>query len=233
MPLKLKPRKLKAQAESLCKETTYPPFPHVKLKESLECVVLEQDQIILIESLLSPEECKSFVSFVEQLPLEATPPKKRGEADRMNHRLSIRSPDFAQQLFSILQPHLPELPSTSRKTRLTKHPHSLNTNIRLYRYSQGEHFGRHYDDSVRDPETGAQSEWTLLIYLTGEAQGVVGGQTVFYPESLGKPKEEIIVPLTRGTALLHRHGSECILHEGRPVLKGTKYILRSDLMFRQ
>jgi len=34
---------------------------------------------------------------------------------------------------------------------------------------------RHYDDSVRDPVTGAISEWTLLIYLTGAEDGVEGG----------------------------------------------------------
>jgi len=29
----------------------------------------------------------------------------------------------------------------------------------------------------------------------------------------------------------YRHGQECMLHEGSPVMKGTKYVLRSDLMF--
>jgi len=52
----------------------------------------------------------------------------------------------------------------------------MNSNIRLYRYTEGQHFGPHYDDSVKDPVTGALSEWTLLIYLTGGGQGVVGGQ---------------------------------------------------------
>lgn len=33
----------------------------------------------------------------------------------------------------------------------------------------------HYDDSVLDPLTGAKSEWTLLIYLTGVEDGVEGG----------------------------------------------------------
>lgn len=34
----------------------------------------------------------------------------------------------------------------------------------------------HYDDSVKDPLTGAKSEWTLLIYLTGVEDGVEGGE---------------------------------------------------------
>lgn len=73
-------------------------------------------------------------------------------------------------------------------------------------------------------------------------------QTIFYKEEKGKPREEIVPSLTRGTALLHRldpfhsqscsdsdafsrHGQECMLHEGSPVMSGTKYVPRTDLMF--
>ena len=39
-----------------------------------------------------------------------------------------------------------------------------------------------------------------------------------------------VMPET-GLALLHKHGDDCLLHEGRPVTAGTKYILRSDVIF--
>ncbi|KAF8498350.1 hypothetical protein JB92DRAFT_2744718 [Gautieria morchelliformis] len=239
MPLNLKSKASKArshQSKGVSNGTDYPDFPLLTPKVDLELTVLEQDQILTIADLLSPGECKAFVAFIEKLPLEATPPKKKGEADRVNHRLSIRSPQFAGHLFGILEPHLPSFPipaSATRKPNISVDPHSLNSNIRLYRYSEGDHFGRHYDDSVKDPETGAQSEWTLLIYLTGEAQGVVGGQTVFYRERRGEQTEEIVASLARGTALVHRHGHECMLHEGKPIVKGVKYVLRSDVMFKR
>ena len=54
--------------------------------------------------------------------------------------------------------------------------HSLNSNIRLYKYTPSQHFNPHYDDSVRDAKTGTVSEWTLLIYLTGVEDGVQGGE---------------------------------------------------------
>lgn len=41
----------------------------------------------------------------------------------------------------------------------------------------------------------------------------------------------IAPPVTDGLALLHRHGDDCLLHEGRPVVKGIKWVLRSDLMY--
>lgn len=48
----------------------------------------------------------------------------------------------------------------------------------MYKYTPGQHFGPHYDDSVRDNITGAKSEWTLLIYLSGTADGVQGGEVL-------------------------------------------------------
>ncbi|KAJ3558670.1 hypothetical protein NM688_g785 [Phlebia brevispora] len=210
-------------------------FPSVDPKEYLDCRVVLQDQILVIDDLFTAEECKAFVRFMDKLPLELTPPPKKGEAERVNHRISMTAPTFATRLFAVLAPHLPSFPypQSVKRSNTTSHraPHSLNTNIRMYKYTAGQYFGPHYDDSVRDTVTGAKSEWTLLIYLTGTQDGVEGGETLFYKEQKGQPRATITPPLTRGTALLHRHGNECLLHEGSPILKGTKYVLRSDLMF--
>ncbi|KAG6918040.1 hypothetical protein DXG01_016895 [Tephrocybe rancida] len=216
-------------------------FPPLSAKEELECRTLLEDQILLIDDLFTPAECKAFVKFIDELPLELTSPKKRGEAERVNHRFSVTSVTFAQRLHALLTPHLPSFPYPTSTKRTQKEgdpprlPHSFNSNIRVYKYTPEQHFGKHYDDSVRDPMTGAKSEWTLLVYLTGVEDGVEGGgvidKTLFYKDERGKPQEVISAPLTRGTALLHRHGQECMLHEGSMVTKGNKYVLRSDLMF--
>ena len=96
------------------------------------------------------------------------------------------------------------------------------------------------------PPTPAQTTWTLLIYLTSPTTGCRGGETVFYPEHLQRavaakkpsPKnnmfvEPIVVSLETGMALLHRHGNQCMLHEGREVLDGEKWVIRSDLCVRR
>ncbi|CAA7265371.1 unnamed protein product [Cyclocybe aegerita] len=211
-------------------------FPELSQKEDLQCRAILEDQILVIDDFLSPAECKAFAKFVDTLPLELTPPKKRGEAERVNQRFSVSSLDFAKKLHERILPHLPLFPyPTSIKRPAVvenpRKPHSCNSNIRVYKYAPSQYFGPHYDDSVRDSLTGAKSEWTLLIYLTGAEDGVEGGETLFYKEEKGKPRETITPALKRGTALLHRHGHECMLHEGSPVWKGTKYVLRSDLMF--
>lgn len=73
--------------------------------------------------------------------------------------------------------------------------------VDFFRYSAGQHFGRHIDESV-DLEDGKRTYYTLLIYLSGNnnsnakpksksssssktndsssAEPLVGGETVFY-----------------------------------------------------
>lgn len=99
-------------------------------------------------------------------------------------RISVTSPEFAQRLLPVLAPHLPlfAYPASARRANgAPRATHSLNTNIRMYKYTPGQHFGPHYDDSVRDAVTGAKSEWTLLIYLTGAQDGVEGGEVCADP----------------------------------------------------
>lgn len=40
----------------------------------------------------------------------------------------------------------------------------------------------------------------------------------------------IAVDMEAGMALLHRHGDRCLLHEGREVKQGEKWVIRSDLV---
>jgi len=209
-------------------------FPELSEKNYIQCNTFLEDQVLLLNDFFTPAECRTFVDFIDSQHLELTPHKKRGEADRVNYRVSISSPEFAGRLWTILRPHLPSFPhpaSVTPPATDARMPHSLNSNIRLYKYTPSQHFNPHYDDSVRDAKSGAVSEWTLLIYLTGAEDGVRGGETIFYPNRKAKASEAMAVPLTRGTALLHRHGDECLLHEGSPVRSGIKYVLRSDIMF--
>jgi hypothetical protein len=90
------------------------------------------------------------------------------------------------------------------------------------------------------PPISTKTTWTLLLYLTSPATGCIGGETVFYPEPESKkkkskdpPPEPFVAELEVGLALLHRHGVDCMLHEGREVLEGEKWVIRSDLCVRK
>lgn len=89
-------------------------------------------------------------------------------------------------------------------------------------------------EGSNDKTIPARTTWTLLLYLSV----CEGGETVFYPDppakkSREKPPQPISAAPEVGLALLHRHGNDCMLHEGREVKKGEKWVLRSDLCVKR
>lgn len=113
----------------------------------------------------------------------------------------------------------------------------LNPQLRVYRYTQGHHFGAHYDESVTCPiplkgKQMGKTGWTLLIYLTG-GEEFVGGGTIFHPEfHRGKQISDYInIHPSKGMALLHKHGDSCLKHEAEIVRRGVKWVLRSDVVY--
>jgi hypothetical protein len=213
-------------------------------------------QIVTIPNFFTATLCKTYVSFLSSLPLATTPGKpKRGDAVRVNDRFQIDDPAFAERLWSgtalrdlVLgntENDGLDMDDVQRRELWGGDVVGLNPNIRVYRYSKGQFFDQHYDDSNNvslpgSPPVSARTTWTLLLYLTSPATGCIGGETVFYrePESGKKksrepPPEPFVVELDVGLALLHRQGSQCMLHEGREVTQGEKWVIRSDLCVKR
>lgn len=122
----------------------------------------------------------------------------------------------------------------------------LSPNIRIYRYGKGQFFDKHYDESnvlqlpiaQGQKQTKCHTTYTLLLYLTAPPE-VAGGETIFYHELPKQPGKKgsggtdvIKVELAKGMALLHKHGRDCLLHEGAIVTDGEKWVLRTDLVVR-
>jgi hypothetical protein len=252
----------KAKASS--KKTESAPSPPVTpnwpslqpLLPSLDLSIntLLQDQILTIPQLWTSTLCKSYVAFLSTLPLVTTPGKpKKGNAVRVNDRYQIEDAHFANQLWNktalrdlVMNPSIDgvALDEDQKRKLWGGDVLGLNSNIRVYRYSPGQFFDQHYDDSnnIAFP-SGDSSEpvkavttWTLLLYLTSPSTGCTGGETVFYPGPPSKREAApppIIAELDVGMALLHRHGQDCMLHEGREVTAGQKWVIRSDLCVRR
>ncbi|KNZ46375.1 hypothetical protein VP01_731g5 [Puccinia sorghi] len=79
---------------------------------------------------------------------------------------------------------------------------------------------------------------SLITAEADQEEPLQGGETVFYDTPIRSQKrltrEHSIAASVRpvaGLALIHRHGSQCLLHEARQVVSGAKYVLRSDLIF--
>ncbi|KAL3453888.1 hypothetical protein BJX65DRAFT_301700 [Aspergillus insuetus] len=222
----------------------WPPLRPLITSSDLLLEPLLSDQIYLIRNFLPASLCKTYVSFLSSLPLITTPGKpKKGEAVRVNDRFQIQDATFADTLWreTALMELVTNFPTEDEQPLPLREiwggePLGLNANIRVYRYSPGQFFAQHYDDSnilsFSSPSTPspkpARTTWTLLIYLSACS----GGETIFYPEPTraNRNPEPISVAPEMGLALLHRHGDRCLLHEGSEVTYGEKWVLRSDLV---
>lgn len=198
-------------------------------------------QIITIDHFFSEQFCNELIESFSQLNLETTPLiKSKDYAARFNDRISITDNRTADSLWQYLKALLlqellyedEELEAIKKEFEKAK---NLNPQLRVYKYRKGHHFGQHYDESVvcplaHDPLQKGKTKWTLLIYLTGGDE-FVGGGTIFYPETRKQGTEPLNIHPTKGLALLHKHGDDCLLHEAEIVRDGVKWVLRSDVAF--
>ncbi|RDZ29670.1 hypothetical protein DX914_02810 [Lysobacter silvisoli] len=128
---------------------------------------------------------------------------------RNNERVVFESPEWVQRLWRRLDGVA--LPRLQGETAF-----GLPRALRFYKYGPGQRFRMHKDGSWQ--EDGRSSRLTLLVYLN---EGFAGGDTDF--------RGFRVVPRT-GAALLFVHDT---WHEGAAVEAGSKYVLRSDVMYAQ
>ena len=184
--------------------------------QDLESSLARPPFIAVVREFLSGSECAQLVERIESLRPGAAPITMGGGRQaivpdiRNNERVMFEDVSLAGSLFERLRPALPVRMDIAV---------GLNERFRGYRYRAGQRFQPHFDGAyVRNERE--RSEITLLLYLN---DGFVGGATLFNRLDLR------VVPKT-GMALLFEH---MILHEGCAVLGGTKYVLRSDVMYKR
>jgi predicted 2-oxoglutarate/Fe(II)-dependent dioxygenase YbiX len=169
--------------------------------------------VFTINNFLSAEECAAFIADSEAIGFgEAVISTAVG--DRMlkdvrnNDRILHDNKDLAARLFERALPFLPpEIDGW--------HPSGFNERMRFYRYSPGQYFKWHKDGTFRRSES-EESFLTFIIYLNDD---YAGGATQFAWETIA-PKA--------GSVLVFPHRQR---HQGAPVLSGTKYVLRTDVMY--
>lgn len=194
------------------------------------------DALFSVDGVLTSAEAERFVAAIEssgQLTHQSSRGPKYGEAFRDNDRCAVQDERFAAALWGAtgLDRIFAGIGEVEGSTAV-----GLNPNIRLYRYTPGQRFGRHIDES-NELGAGRFTLYTLLIYLSGGTAGqaapggrLVGGETLFYGN---RGKLLASVSPVAGTALLHMHGDFCLEHEAAEVKAGAKYVLRSDVVFER
>jgi predicted 2-oxoglutarate/Fe(II)-dependent dioxygenase YbiX len=182
------------------------------------------DGIFTISHLFSPDECLALIARAESIGFAAASVRTPRGPQMMTHirnndRVVLHDAALAERMWSRAQPLLPVLDHCV--------PCGVDSQLRFYRYCPGQHFKRHKDGAVTN-EAGQTSKLSYLIYLNDDCDG---GSTTFrdHRDVNGTYETvELIIRPTTGTALLFRHER---WHEGAPVTRGLKYILRTDVFY--
>ncbi len=171
---------------------------------------------LIVPNFFTPEECKGFIDMAEKEGFqESLIRTKDGEVMnkdiRDNDRVIWDNRQVADQLWSMVKEYMPyDIDGFE--------PIGLNERFRFYRYKDGQQFKPHVDGPYKISET-EKSKITLLIYLNDDFEG---GETTLVLEG------EEIIPKA-GSMFLFEHK---IMHCGRPVTKGVKYVMRTDVMYK-
>lgn len=194
----------------------------------------------VIEQVTTEAEADAMVRASEQCgyrdeaPGIATPPGMR-----MNKSVHwVADPDMLGPMFARIAHLLPQ--------QLDGEPlfQAFSHRINMYRYDANDVFNRHTDGSwpgySLSPDRGTMLEWgpelrsglTMLLYLNGPADGVVGGSTRLF----ARDGRYVDVSPVKGSALFFRHGfgPASVVHEGSRVSGAvSKYVARINVMYGQ
>lgn len=171
------------------------------------------DKIWTIANFLTESACEELIHWSEARGYkEATVSLPEGakmmKGLRNNYRVNFQDAKYAQTLFKHLKEYLPILDQKYL-------PAALNDMFRFYRYDTYQKFKRHIDGRVKTKNL--ESRLNCMVYLNSN---FTGGETKF---------DEISISPETGKCLLFIHEQK---HESLPILTGTKYVLRSDILYK-
>lgn len=164
-----------------------------ELNLDLERTTVFQDRIWVINDFLTAEESDAWVAHGRRTGFETVShPESWDIAFRENGRIESFDDDVAERIWKRLRPLLPDDLHAGT-------PVGCYNKIRLYRYGQGQRFGKHIDES-NDLSRTTSTGITVLVYLNDE--GLQGGETIFYKDHGGRYIATAFKP-RRGTLLFH------------------------------
>jgi len=171
-------------------------------------------QIFLIEDFLTSAACDDYIAMAQEKVFEEAKINMNGrqmmsKGIRNNDRLMVLDNDLAEDLFRKAAEFLPQEHENYKLQ-------DFNEMLRVYKYSPGQRFKMHRDGSyIRNEHE--KSFYTFMIYLNDDFEG---GETEFENLFTVAPK--------KGSALVFYHP---VRHEGKTLISGNKYVLRTDVMY--
>jgi len=178
----------------------------------------------VVDGVLSPQACRRYIERFESGRPEVAPIVLEDgvgvdEAVRNNERIMWDDEAEANAILDSLRDRMsgtePAFPAIFQGGALV----GANPRLRIYRYRPGQRHGAHWDTEVELDGGKTRSRLTLVVYLNDD---FTGGETRF-------GELEVSVEAQPGRALLFQHR---LLHEACAVERGTKYVLRTDVLYR-
>lgn len=202
----------------------------------------------VLNNILTPQECDQMVQMSETMGYTEDAPVSLARHIRQNENcVWLSDPPLNDAIFERFKSALP--PEVNGGP-----PVGMNQRWRLYKYNPGDIFRIHTDGSwpgsglseqgqlVRDIWGDRWSQFTCVIYLNDDLEG---GQTRFYIPGEGDGSGELAkingrlhrvedVNPKQGAAICFFHGDHqwSHLHEAALVTNGTKYALRTDILYK-
>ena len=189
----------------------------------------------VVPGFLTPGECHELIALAESKGFRSAssdyPPTYRSN-DRLVHDDENLSGHFFQRLRFFAPPVMQTRDDLGLESWRVE---GVNERLRFCRYRARQQFNIH-QDGVYHRDFDRRSMLTFMIYLT-DGEGFCGGDTEFFADGpratpVGFHQPEVVARVRPkiGTLILFDHR---IWHAGAEVTSGTKYILRSDVLYRK
>ena len=194
------------------------PVVHHPLREAPYLKHMRLPYVAFVEGVLGDDECAALIARIEASSPELAPIMVGGRPVmdtnvRNNERVIFDDPVLAELLFEKTRAICP---ATLHRGALI----GYNERFRGYRYRRGQRFAPHFDGAYFRPGGVREgSQLSLLFYLNSDFSG---GETRLLDY-------EVVIQPRMGSVLAFEHA---MLHEGSEVRSGTKYVLRTDAMYR-
>ncbi|MFT5425086.1 MAG: hypothetical protein ACI9ZT_000007 [Gammaproteobacteria bacterium] len=194
-------------------------------------------------NVLSEQEADAILNIAEQLGFHEDSPVSLSHDVRHNENMNWV---VSETIDGTIWKRSKHLVTEHHNEQTAK---GLNARFRFYKYGKGDFFKLHTDGAwpgsrVKDGKLianaypGLYSLYSSLIFLN---DGYEGGETRFMVSKSdpGKPASteddinSVDVSTPKGAILCFPHGNHPLqcLHAGNPISAGTKYIIRTEILF--
>lgn len=197
-------------------------------------------------NVFSEKEVKQFIELSESLGYQKDAAVSLPREVRHNDNVTIVVDDRTERL---IWERVANAVNNNLEIFEGKKPLGINARFRFYRYGEGDFFKFHIDGDwpgskvegdklIRDAYPDRYSKMTFLILLNenfdgGETRFLVNADNPGQPARRGDTTQEVDVRTPARSVLLFPHGRHPLhcVHSSVPITKGTKYIIRTDMLF--